>query len=240
MNNCNIVSVAIGEQYEKEVARLVEAYPKTIVITGKSIGIESAFKIPTLNGLATKCKFGLLIPDNLKGPIIFCDADLYPIAEDPLQHFQVKPETDVAYVTYGGTWHFPEKLKKFEQSIQKTGKINSGFIYFKNIDICRDICFEWHKEYLTRMSHYLSDESMSSDVIDWISHLDEATPRAGEYDEPSLVFVLDKANYNLEFLDPKWNVWDDYGDLKDNAYFIQSHLDGKTMYDEIPDFRNEA
>lgn len=227
-----MVSVAIGEQYEKEVARLVEAYPTTIVITSETAGVETAFKMSVLNGLATKCKFGLLIPQNLKGPIIFCDADLYPVVEDPMQYFEVKPVTDVAYVTYGGTWHFPEKLKKFEQAIQKTGKINSGFIYFKNIDICRDICSEWHKEYLKRMDSHLQSPTLEL-VTDHPSD-------AGEYDEPSLVSVLNEANYNLEFLDPKWNVWEGYGDLKKNAYFIQSHLDGNTMYDEIPNFRNEA
>lgn len=240
MNNYNMVSVAIGEQYEKEVARLLEAYPQTIVITSETDGIETAFTIPTLNGLATKCKFGLLIPQDLDGPIIFCDADLHPVVEDPMQYFEVKPETDIAYVTYGGTWHFPEKLKKFEKSIQKTGKINSGFMYFKNIDICRDVCSKWHKEYLKRMSHYLSAESMPSDVIDWTQYLDEAIPKAGEYDEPSLVFVLNETDYNLEFLDPKWNVWEMYDKSQNNAYFIQSHLDGKTMYDEIPNFNNEG
>lgn len=232
MSNYNMVSVAIGEQYEKEVARLVEAYPTTIVITSETAGVEKAFKMPVLNGLATKCKFGLLIPDNLKGPIIFCDADLYPVVEDPMQYFEVKPETDIAYVTYSGMWHFPERLKDFERCIQKVGKINSGFIYFKNIDICRDVCSKWHKEYLKRMdSHLLS------------SRLDLAVDNpsdAGEYDEPSLVFVVNETNYNLEFLDPRWNVWDDYSDLKKNAYFIQSHLDGKTIYEKLPNFRNEA
>ena len=188
--------------------------------------------MPLLNGLATKCKFGLLIPQNLQGPIIFCDADLYPVVENPMQYFEVKPETDIAYVTYGGMWHFPERLKDFERCIQKTGKINSGFIYFKNIDICRNVCSEWHKEYLKRMNNHLQSPAIDL-VIDCPSD-------AGEYDEPSLVFVLDKANYNLEFLDPKWNVWDDYGNPKENAYFVQSHLDGNTMYDEIPNFKNEA
>ena len=232
MNNFNIVSVAIGEQYEKEVARLTESYPSTIVITSETAGIETAFKMPLLNGLATKCKFGLLIPQNLQGPIIFCDADLYPVVENPMQYFQVKPETDVAYVTYGGTWHFPERLKDFERCIQKVGKINSGFIYFKNIDICRNVCSDWDKEYLKRMNNYLQSPALDL-VIDYPSD-------AGEYDEPSLVFVLDKAKYNLEFLDPKWNAWDGCGNPKENAYFVQSHLDGNTMYNEIPNFKNEA
>jgi hypothetical protein len=232
MINYSMVSVAIGEQYEKEVARLVEAYPTTIVITSETAGIETAFKMPLLNGLATKCNFGLLIPQNLQGPIIFCDADLYPVVEDPMQHFQVKPETDVAYVNYGGMWHFPERLKDFERCIQKTGKINSGFIYFKNINICRDVCSEWHKEYLKRMDGHLLSSRLDLAV--------DNPSDEGEYDEPSLIYVLNETDYNLEFLDPKWNVWDGCGFPKDKAYFVQSHLDEKTMYDEIPNFRNEA
>jgi hypothetical protein len=227
-----MVSVALGEQYEKEAARLVEVYPETIVITSETVGIETAFKMPILNGLATKCKFGLLVPDNLEGPIIFCDADLYPVVEDPMQDFQVNPETDIAYVTYGGTWYFPEKLKSFERAIQKTGKMNSGFIYFKNIDICRDVCSKWHKEYLKRMSGHLLASDLNLTV--------DSPSDAGEYDEPSLVFVLNESNYNLEFLDPKWNVWEGYDDYKKDAYFIQSHLDSNSMYSEIPHFKNEA
>lgn len=240
MNNYNMVSVAIGEQYEKEVSRLLKAYPKTIVITSETIGIETVFKMPILNGLATKCKFGLLIPQDLEGPIIFCDADLYPVVEDPMQYFEVKPETDIAYVTYGGDWHFPERLKNFEQLIKKTNKINSGFLYFKNMDICRDVCSEWHKEYLKRMSHYFDTENAPSDFVDLFCSSNSAIADVGEYDEPSLVFALNKMNYNLEFIDQKWNVWNNSGYPEKDAYFVQSHLDGNTMYNEIPNFRNEA
>jgi len=214
----NIVSVAVGKQYELEVQRLVKAYPQTIIITERASGVETSFDIPVLNGLATKCKFGLLIPDNLKGPILFCDADLYPVIDDPLQHFEVKEETDIAYVVYPGTWHFPPNLKDFEKAIKKTGKINSGFIYFKNIDICKDICFKWHKKYLERMNEYLTGKVIGD--------------RKGEFDEPSLVFVLEKENYNLEFLDPKWNVWGNNITINytlshkvSNCYFRQSHVD---------------
>lgn len=205
----NIVSVAVGKQYELEVQRLVKAYPQTIVITEKTPGIETSFTNPLLNGLATKCMFGTLLPQDLKGPIIFCDADLYPVVNDPLQYFEVKEETDIAYVVYPGTWHFPPHLKDFEIAIRKTGKINSGFMYFKNIDVCKEICSKWHKEYLKRMNDYLTGKVIGD--------------RKGEFDEPSLILILEKENYNLEFLDQKWNVWNG-SNIPKEIYFKQSHI----------------
>ena len=161
----NIVSVAVGKQYELEVQRLVKAYPQTTVITERTPGVENTFSLSLLNGLSTKCKLGLLIPSNLKGPILFCDADLYPVVEDPLQYFQVQKETDIAYVVYSGTWHFPPRLSTFQEAIKKTGKINSGFMYFRNIEICRDVCFKWHQEYLSRMNHLRDVPDVHSIVV---------------------------------------------------------------------------
>ena len=217
----NIVSVAVGKQYELEVQRLVKHYLQTIVITERTPGVETSFDIPVLNGLATKCKFGTLIPQDIKGPVIFCDADLYPVIENPLQYFKVKEETDIAYVTYPGKWFFPKRLEKYQEAIRKTGKINSGFVYFKNIEVCRDVCAKWYKEYLKRMDMY-KDSGI------------------GEYDEPSLVFVLYNENYNLEFLDQRWNVWDTSNCPKEEAYFVQSHLNNWSPYAVTPGFKNEA
>jgi hypothetical protein len=227
----NIVSVAIGVQYELEVQRLVKAYPQTIVITERTPGVETSFSLNILNGLATKCKFGLLVPEDLKGPILFCDADLYPVIEDPLKFFSVRLETDIAYVVYPGTWHFPPRLSAFQEAIKKTGKINSGFMYFRNIEVCRDVCSKWHKEYLKRMNHLRSAPEVNLAV--------DYPTSAGEYDEPSLVFVLNNENYNLEFLDPKWNVWDGAG-YSGEIYFQQQHLNNWSMYDTIPHFKNVA
>lgn len=213
----NIVSVAVGAQYELEVQRLVKAYPQTIVITERTPGVETSFDLHLLNGLATKCKFGLLIPEDLEGPILFCDADLYPVVHNPLQYFSVKPETDIAYVTYPGVWHFPAHLQDFANAIKKTGKINSGFMYFKDINVCRDVCFKWHRKYLERMNDYLTGRVQED--------------RKGEFDEPSLCFVLEKENYNLEFLDRKWNVWGNGTTINNvcshavtNCYFKQCHI----------------
>lgn len=225
----NIVSVAVGKQYELEVQRLVNHYPQTIVITERTFGAETAFTSSILNGLATKCKFGTLLPKDLKGPIIFCDADLYPVVDNPLQYFKVKEETDIAYVVYTGSWHFPPRLKEYAKAIEKTGKLNSGFMYFKNIDVCQDVCLKWYNVYMERMDHHKINPNVK---------LSYEVNSQGEYDEPSLVFVLNKEKYNIEFLDPKWNVWDNFDGT--NAYFIQKHIGDWTMYKEIPTFRNEA
>jgi hypothetical protein len=223
----NIVCVALGKQYEQEAQRLLSEYPETILITEETEGVEKSFEIPILNGLATKCKFGLLIPKDLKGPILLCDADLVPKVPNPLQYFSVKEETDIAYVVYPGVWHFPKHLKDFETAIRKVGKINSGFMYFKNIDIARSVCEKWHKKYLERMLEYKTNPV----TVD----------RTGEYDEPSLCLILAEENYNLEFLDPKWNVWGNEITIKHNisypieeCYFRQQHLENWDPYQAHP------
>jgi hypothetical protein len=56
--------------------------------------------------------------------------------------------------------------------------------------------------------------------------------RKGEFDEPALCLVLAQENYNIEFLDPKWNVWGNDITIQNNisydikdCYFKQSHID---------------
>lgn len=220
----NLVSVAIGKLYELEAQRLLEKYPQTILITNKTDEIETKYKIPNLNGLATKSNFANLIKENLVGPVFLCDADLFPVINDPLQFFKVKEETDIAYVVYGGTWHYPAKLKHFEEAIKKVGKINSGFIYFKNHQIAKDVCSKWYKKYKERMDEYLDGTS--------------GDDRYGEYDEPSLCLVLAEENYKLEFLDPKWNCWNT-GPKSENPMFVQKHLNGHDPYAMFPEICND-
>lgn len=218
------VSVAVGKQYEKEVERLLEQYPKTILITENTQGIEKSFEMSLLNGLATKCAFGTLLPSSLEGSIIFCDADLRPNTTDPLQYFSVKKDTEIAYVVYEGVWNFPKRLEAYQKAIEKVGKLNSGFLYFKDINICKDVCKKWHEEFVKRNKQHLEDPNNST----------------GIYDEPALIAVLAKENYKIEFLDPRWNVWDTSSIPKERAYFLQDHLDGYNMYKITPNFRNEG
>jgi len=219
----NLVSVAVGAQYELEVQRLLKSYPQTFVITERTEGIETQYSNAILNGLTTKANFANLIPSDLEGPVLLCDADLYPVVEDPLQFFSVKLETDIAYVVYGGKWHYPPKLKYFEEVVNKVGKINSGFMYFRDIEIARDVCTKWSKLYKERMDEYIFGRS--------------GDDRKGEYDEPSLCLVLAKENYNLEFLDPKWNVWNT-GPTSDTPMFKQKHLNTWDPYAASPEICN--
>jgi hypothetical protein len=222
----NIVCVAVGKQYELEAQRLLKEYPQTILITEETEGIEKSFEMPLINGLATKCMFGVLLPNDLDGPIIFCDADLQPNTSNPLQYFHVQEDTEIGYVVYQGKWNFPKRLENYQKAIEKVGKINSGFLYFKNINICKEICKLWHEEYTTRMRRYFNNP--------------EDPLLTGEYDEPSLIAVMNKNNFKFEFLDPRWNVWNTSGVPKENAYFIQDHIGDYTMYQSTPTFRNEA
>ncbi len=220
----NIVCVAIGKQYELEAKRLLKEYPETILITEETEGIEKSFEMPLLNGLATKCLFGTLLPKDLKGPILFCDADLFPNTSDPLQYFKVKEETEIACVIYSGNWNFPKRLEAYQNAIRKVGKINSGFLYFKNIEVCQDVCKKWHEEFVKRNQEHLENPDGST----------------GIYDEPALIAVLASENYIIEHLDPRWNVWDTSDTPKENAYFIQGHIGDYNMYKLTPSFRNEG
>ena len=207
-----IVIPAIGAQYELEAARMLSAYPSAMLITERTPGIETSFSIPLLNGLATKANFASFLPDDLKGPILLCDADLFPVVPDPLSAFSVKQTTDIAYVPYPGKLITP--WPDYNAALEVTSKINSGFIYFKNITIAKHVSSLWYEKYKERMNQYLSGEVN--------------TDRKGEFDEPSLILVLSKLNYNLELLDQKWNVWDAFqGDV---AYFKQEHLSNYSPY----------
>lgn len=217
-------SVAVGQRYEIEAQRILKEYPETFLITERSPGVETKYSVPLLNGLATKCKFGTLLPDSVDKPIIFFDADLVPMIPNPLQHFRVKDETEIAMVPYPGKWHTPDDA--FTKALQRYGNLNSGFIYFKNLKIAKDFCTLWHKKYLERIDDYLSGKIK--------------TDRTGEFDEPSLVFVLANSDYIFEPLDPKWNVWGNDMTLENgcshevkNPYFRQMHI-GWSPYEENP------
>ncbi len=211
MSNRTIISVAIGEQYEKEVQRLKEQIPELLVVTSRNENYEKISEDALVDGLATKTAIGKFLPTDRDGPVFFCDADLYSV--DGKNHIDsfVEPDADIAMVRYPGTYHYPEGERR--EIYEATGlNYNSGFIWFRNHDIAREISTEWLETYKIRMGVY---GTLRKDSIN-------------EYDEPAMMQVLSSGKWRHTTLDPKWNNWED---SKDEDLFRQDHLDKFNGYD---------
>jgi hypothetical protein len=204
-----LFSVAIGEKYEKEAVRLqrtvklpIEVFTKT---SDKYVEVNSD---PLINGLWHKCNFANYI-DQADGPVIFMDADMFTLTENPFETFNVKEDTDFAYVPYEGKWYLPDVIR--QDAINFHGhKINSGFMYFRNLEIAKDICNKWQYEYLEREKLYDVDKGTSK----------------YEYDEWALMIALMKLDYKIENLNKKWNAWElgTEEEIKASSnIFFQSH-----------------
>jgi hypothetical protein len=199
----NLYSVAIGSQYEKEAVRLQRTVNFPIeVFTKANNKYEEVNTDPLINGLYHKANFANYI-DNTEGPVIFMDADMFTLKQNPFQDFYVNQDVDFAYVPYEGKWFFPDSIR--QDAFNHHGhKINSGFMYFKNLEIAKNICTKWSEELLNR-------------PLDWIKN---------EYDEYALMIALKEMNYKIELLDKKWNNWEiaEEVHIKDsNSVFFQSH-----------------
>ena len=204
-----IFSVAIGEQYELESERLKRTVSNEIEVFNKSNNkYIQVNEDPLIDGLWHKCNFANYI-DEAKGVVIFMDADMFTLTENPFKNFKVKKTTDFAYVPYDGKWHLPDTIR--QEAFDYHGhKINSGFMYFKNLEIAKAICSQWQWEYLEREKLYDVDKGTSKH----------------EYDEWALMIALTKLNYKIEVLDSKWNVWElqTKEEIKNsNSIFFQSH-----------------
>lgn len=204
-----IFSVAIGEQYELESERLKRTVSNEIEVFNKSNDkYIQVNEDPLIDGLWHKCNFANYI-DEVKGAIVFMDADMFTLTENPFKNFKVKKTTDFAYVPYEGKWHLPDTIR--QEAFDYHGhKINSGFMYFKNLEIAKAICSQWQWEYLEREKLYDVDKGTSKH----------------EYDEWALMIALTKLNYKIEVLDSKWNVWElqTKEEIKtSNSIFFQSH-----------------
>jgi len=198
-----LFSVAIGENYEQEAARLqrtvnlpIEIFTK---LNDKYVEVNSD---PLINGLWHKTNFANYI-DEAEGAVIFMDADMFTLTENPFETFSVAEDTDFAYVPYKGKWYFPDTIR--QEAFNHHGhKINSGFMYFKNLEIAKHICTNWAEEFLKRPLHLIKNE----------------------YDEYALMIALMKMNYKIELLDSKWNFWEleTEEEIKNsNSIFFQSH-----------------
>lgn len=198
-----LFSVAIGEQYEKEAVRLQRTVNLPIeVFTKSSDKYVEINNDPLINGLWHKSNFANYI-DEVEEAVVFMDADMFTLTENPFETFKVKKTTDFAYVPYKGKWHFPDTIR--QEAFNHHGhKINSGFMYFKNLEIAKNICTKWSEEFLKR-------------PLNWIKN---------EYDEYALMIALTKLNYKTELLDRKWNDWElkNGEEIKSsNSVFFQSH-----------------
>ena len=205
----NLYSVAIGHKYEVEADRLKRSMSplKVTVLTERDV--ERKREDNLINGLYHKSNFANYI-EEAEGPVVFQDADMFTLSDDPLKDFKVKEDTEFAYVPYGGTWHLPDEIR--QSAFDYHGhKINSGFMYFKNLEVAQKICNQWRHEYLEREKLY--------DVYKGTSKY--------EYDEWALMIALQKlGDIKIELLDSKWNDWSlNLGDevLDNESVFFQSH-----------------
>ena len=198
-----LFSVAIGTKYEREAERLKRSVPLPVeVFTESSEKYKKVNEDPLIDGLWHKANFANYI-DETDGPVVFMDADMFTLRKNPFDEFQVPNDVDVAYVPYTGKWYLPDATR--QQATDFHGhKINSGFLYFKNLEIAQIICTKWAEELLKRPLHWIKNE----------------------YDEYALMITLMDMNYKVELLDSKWNVWElkTEEEIKaSSSIFFQSH-----------------
>ena len=198
-----LFSVAIGEKYEKEAVRLQRTVKLPIeVFTKSSNKYVEINPDPLINGLWHKCNFANYI-EQAEGAVVFMDADMFTLTENPFKTFKVKKSTDFAYVPYEGKWYFPDAIR--QEAFNHHGhKINSGFMYFKNLEIAKNICTKCAEEFLKRPLHWIKNE----------------------YDEYALMIALMNMDYKVELLDGKWNDWElgTEEEIKSSkSIFFQSH-----------------
>jgi hypothetical protein len=206
-----IISVAIGAHYELEVQRLIKSLGLPVnVLTTESANYLKINDDPLIDGLYHKANFANCFDDlDPNTPILFCDADLFALKANPLQDFIVDDNVDFAFVPYSGTYHFPDLIR--QDAFDAFGyKINSGFMYFKNLLIAQDICTKWAAAYLQRVALYDTASNVSK----------------FEYDEYALMIALLGHTYTIQLLDRKWNDFDlNTPDEihKSDSVFFQSH-----------------
>lgn len=206
-----VASTAINKQYEIEVERLKRSIGVPVdVFTMSSSQYKERSTDPILDGLYHKSNFANYLKGEKDESVLFCDADLFSLKKNPLKTFKPKKNTDVAYVPYKGRFHFPDKAR--QEAFDYHGyKINSGFMYFRTLELAQEICREWSEIYLKRHQLY---EAKTQGVTKY------------EYDEYALMIALMNKPYNIEHLDSKWNDWELSSKdeiLNSESIFFQSH-----------------
>jgi hypothetical protein len=206
-----LFSVAIGTQYEKESQRLVRSLNQPVeVLTESSEQYEVKSEDPLINGLYHKANFANYITDAEEGePVVFMDADMFTLSDNPFAGFSVPEDADIAYVPYTGRWWLPDEIRQSAFDFHEH-KINSGFLYFKDIEVAKTVCDQWAFEYLEREKLYDVEQGTSK----------------YEYDKWALMIALKKLNLNVHLLDKKWNDWElaTEEDIRSSdSVFFQSH-----------------
>lgn len=208
-----LFSVAIGRQYQMEANRLARCLNREIeIFTEDSPLYETRSNDGLVNGLFHKANFANYITEYTDGePVVFLDADVVTYDDDPFANFQVPTDVDIAYVPYDGKWWLPDTIRQ-EAHDYHGHKINSGVLYFKNIDVAKTLCNQWSYEYLEREKLY--------DVAKGTSKY--------EYDEWALMIALSKLpNIKTHQLEKKWNDWELGSEeemLQSDSIFFQTHL----------------
>lgn len=202
MNKFTCITIAIGEKYKHEANRLKLSFPDLHIFTKHNPLYKPFGNSDLFDALCHKSNFAAYLPENVTGPIFLMDADLYSDIENPLERFTIEPDVDFAFVPYSGMWFFPDTPRQNAINILN-GKINSGFLYFKNIDIARDISAQWCEMCHKRMSLSL-----------W------------EYDEYSLMIIIANSEYKWKHLDGIWNDWGENNgfDPNPNSILKQKHI----------------
>lgn len=188
----NIITVAIGAHYETVSKRLLNSLGRFVyVIDVNHSQYTQISNDHLINALYHKCNFANLIEvEDPSIPILFCDADMFALQDNPLETFDVPSGTDVAYVPYKGKWHLPDSTR--QNAFDYHGhKINSGFLWFKDLSTAQAVSSQWAHEYLEREKIYNVEQGTSK----------------YEYDEWALMIALQKMSLNIHLLNSKWNKW---------------------------------
>lgn len=204
-----ISTVAIGKKYEIESKRLLRSLPNVSVFDINSPKYKRVHSDDLINGLYHKTNFAKYIDGDETSPVLFCDADLFSLINNPLSSFNVNDETEIAFVPYIGKYYYPDAIRQMAFDYHSY-KINSGFMYFKTLKIAKNVCNQWQFEYLERVKLYGKAKNISK----------------FEYDEYALMIALQKIKLNTELLDKKWNDWEletKEEIINSDSIFFQSH-----------------
>lgn len=171
------VTIVWNSETEAESVKLLAAYPETQVVPKTTPNIQSA-----------KVNLGSFLSDDIEGSVIFVDANLNPNVQQPLESLSVDPLVDVAYMTYGGNWHFPEQ--ELNQAFQTYGMPHTGLIYFKNVQVAKQVSQAWNQIY--------------------------QNTNKGEWEERAFLLALEQTGVTTGELDSEWV---DFTGTNTNAYF---------------------